>query len=174
MWLHTCMYVRTYVWHCECVCMYNNGPIGSIIIIYVHMHATTAVCTYVSVLVWVPVREVVSLWHCVKLLSVYLPTFSLSSRWYWDILVVILLMFTVIVLPVSIAFYSEDQTKPLWLTLNALVDFLFFMDIIINFRTGIASTDNPDIVSHAWPKSKSPCVCNCMFTSVVVLGAFKV
>lgn len=62
---------------------------------------------------------------------------------------VILLMFTVIVLPVSIAFYSEDQTKSLWLTLNALVDFLFFMDIIINFRTGIASTDNPDIVSHA-------------------------
>ena len=74
--------------------------------------------------------------------------FSHPYRWYWDILIVILLLFTVIVLPVSIAFYSEDQTKPLWLTLNALVDFLFITDIIINFRTGIASTDNLDIVSH--------------------------
>jgi hypothetical protein len=69
-------------------------------------------------------------------------------RWYWDILIIILLVFTVIVLPVSIAFYSENQTEPLWLTLNGLVDLLFITDIVINFRTGIASTDNPDIVSQ--------------------------
>ena len=74
--------------------------------------------------------------------------FKLTPRWYWDILVVVLLMFTVIVLPVSIAFYSEDQTEPQWLTLNTLVDFLFMTDIVINFRTGIASTQNPDIVSQ--------------------------
>lgn len=74
--------------------------------------------------------------------------FKLTPRWYWDILVVVLLMFTVIVLPVSIAFYSEDQTEPQWLTLNTLVDFLFVTDIVINFRTGIASTQNPDIVSQ--------------------------
>lgn len=73
-------------------------------------------------------------------------TASFDSRWYWDILVVCLLLFTVIVLPVSIAFYSEDQTKPVWLTINTLVDILFITDIVINFRTGIASTDNPDIV----------------------------
>ena len=75
-----------------------------------------------------------------------LMTASFDSRWYWDILVVCLLLFTVIVLPVSIAFYSEDQTKPVWLTINTLVDILFITDIVINFRTGIASTDNPDIV----------------------------
>ena len=73
--------------------------------------------------------------------------FSSTSRWYWDILVVVLLIFTVIVLPVSIAFYSEEQTKPVWLTLNTIVDVLFITDIVINFRTGIASSDNPDIVS---------------------------
>ena len=73
---------------------------------------------------------------------------SFIPRWYWDLLVVVLLMFTVIVLPVSIAFYGEDQTKPLWLTLNAFVDILFITDIVINFRTGIASANNPDIVSQ--------------------------
>lgn len=70
----------------------------------------------------------------------------LKSRWYWDVIVVILLIFTVIVLPVSIAFYSEDQTQPVWLTINSIVDILFITDIVINFRTGIASSDNPDIV----------------------------
>ena len=53
-----------------------------------------------------------------------------------------------IVLPVSIAFYSEDQTEPVWLTLNTIIDVLFITDIFINFRTGIASTDNPDVVSQ--------------------------
>ena len=71
---------------------------------------------------------------------------SINSRWYWDIIVVILLIFTVIVLPVSIAFYSEDQTEPVWLTINSIVDILFITDIVINFRTGIASSDNPNIV----------------------------
>ena len=74
--------------------------------------------------------------------------FSPKSRWYWDIIVVVLLIFTVIVLPVSIAFYSEDQTEPVWLSLNAIIDVLFITDIIINFRTGIASTDNPENVSN--------------------------
>lgn len=95
---------------------------------YVHVSVSTEKCTSVRVM---------------------LGLFSSISRWYWDILVVVLLMFTVIVLPVSIAFYSEDQTKPQWLTVNTLVDILFITDIVTNFRTGIASTDNPDIVSQS-------------------------
>lgn len=69
----------------------------------------------------------------------------LSSRWYWDILVVILLLFTVAILPVSIAFYSDDQLEPEWLSVNMLVDLLFLSDIIVNFRTGVMLTDTEDV-----------------------------
>lgn len=67
-------------------------------------------------------------------------------------LIVGLLVFTVMVLPISIAFYSEDQLKPAWLTINTIVDFLFISDIIINFRTGIVSADRPDSVSHKYDR----------------------
>ena len=62
-------------------------------------------------------------------------------RWYWDILVTMLLVFTVTVLPVSIAFYSEQQLNPEWLTINILVDFLFLSDVFVNFRTGVFAPD---------------------------------
>ena len=57
-----------------------------------------------------------------------------------------LLVFTVIVLPVSIAFYSEDQLKPEWLTINLLVDCLFASDIVINFRTGVIITESHEVI----------------------------
>ena len=52
-----------------------------------------------------------------------------------------LLIFTVAVLPVSIAYYSDQQLNPEWLTINILVDFLFFTDVLINFRTGVLAPD---------------------------------
>ncbi len=52
-------------------------------------------------------------------------------------LVVLLLLFTVTILPVSIAFYSNDQLEPEWLTVNIIVDTLFLTDIVVNFRTGL-------------------------------------
>lgn len=63
-------------------------------------------------------------------------------RWYWDIVVTALLIFTVTILPVSIAFYSEKQLNPEWLTINILVDFLFLADVFVNFRTGVHSQDD--------------------------------
>ncbi len=70
-------------------------------------------------------------------------------RWYWDVLVVMLLLFTVAVLPVSIAFYSDDQLRPEWLSVNILVDVLFLSDIVVNFRTGIMTTDTETVIhSH--------------------------
>ena len=52
-----------------------------------------------------------------------------------------LLIFTVAVLPVSIAYYSDQQLNPEWLTINILVDFLFLTDVLINFRTGVLAPD---------------------------------
>lgn len=53
-----------------------------------------------------------------------------------------LLIFTVTVLPVSIAFYSEKQLNPEWLTINIIVDSLFLTDVLINFRTGVLAPDD--------------------------------
>lgn len=67
-------------------------------------------------------------------------------RFYWDILIVLSLVFTVILLPISIAFYSEDQLMPEWIAINGIVDLLFVSDIIVNFRTGIVKGDKEDEV----------------------------
>ena len=68
--------------------------------------------------------------------------FDCIFRWYWDIVVTTLLIFTVTVLPVSIAFYSEQQLNPEWLTINIIVDSLFLCDVFVNFRTGVLSGDD--------------------------------
>lgn len=62
--------------------------------------------------------------------------------------IVFLLVFTVTVLPVSIAFYAEDQLNPAWLSVNIIVDSLFLTDIVVTFRTGIVSTSEPEGVSQ--------------------------
>ena len=53
-----------------------------------------------------------------------------------------LLVFTVTVLPVSIAFYSDQQLNPEWLTINIVVDCLFLTDVLVNFRTGVFAPDD--------------------------------
>ena len=53
------------------------------------------------------------------------------------------------VLPVSIAFYGDDQLNPHWLAVNIIVDTLFLSDIIVTFRTGIISTSLPEGVSQS-------------------------
>lgn len=79
------------------------------------------------------------------LIMMYVP--SIVCRIYWDCLVIFMLLFTVIVLPVSIAFYSDKQLQPQWVTMNVLVDFIFFLDILILFRTGVLSKKIRDKVN---------------------------
>ena len=65
----------------------------------------------------------------------------------------IVLVFTVVILPVGLAFYSEDQLKPEWIVLNILVDSVFLADIIVTFRTVRVSKITEGKVSiqmHAW------------------------
>ncbi|XP_071966244.1 potassium/sodium hyperpolarization-activated cyclic nucleotide-gated channel 2-like isoform X2 [Antedon mediterranea] len=58
-------------------------------------------------------------------------------RWYWDILMVFLMFMTLILLPVNIAFFS-DEIRREWVTINCIADGLFMIDIVLNFCTGIA------------------------------------
>ena len=59
-----------------------------------------------------------------------------TFRWYWDIIMVVLITTHVLLLPVGIAFVNADAS-PGWLSLNCISDAIFITDIFLNFRTGI-------------------------------------
>jgi hypothetical protein len=59
-----------------------------------------------------------------------------TFRWYWDIVMVILITTHVLLLPVSIAFVDQELS-PSWLALNCVSDAVFIVDIFLNFRTGV-------------------------------------
>ncbi|CDW81599.1 cation channel family protein [Stylonychia lemnae] len=51
----------------------------------------------------------------------------------WDILITLMLLYTCIQSPYSIAFFETNDYK--WIIPNAILDFIFFIDIFINFST---------------------------------------
>lgn len=53
----------------------------------------------------------------------------------------IILMLNVILLPVAIAFF-HDAIHYGWLTFNCTSDFIFLVDIVLNFWTGIITEEN--------------------------------
>jgi len=55
---------------------------------------------------------------------------------YWDLIMLILLITNVIVLPVAIAFFSEEINSARWIIFNVVSDAFFLFDIVVNFRTG--------------------------------------
>ena len=60
-----------------------------------------------------------------------------NFRFYWDLIMLILLITNVIVLPVAIAFFSDEINSVRWITFNVISDAFFLFDIVVNFRTGI-------------------------------------
>ena len=58
----------------------------------------------------------------------------------WDIYMSIILMFACIVTPVRISFYSKEVSFR-WFVIDLVVDFFFFVDIIINFNTAFYDQD---------------------------------
>lgn len=67
------------------------------------------------------------------------------SRFYWDLLMLLLMMGNLIVLPVGITFFRDENT-PSWIIFNVVSDTLFMVDLVLNFRTGIVKEDSTDIV----------------------------
>ncbi|XP_072179519.1 potassium/sodium hyperpolarization-activated cyclic nucleotide-gated channel 4-like isoform X1 [Diadema setosum] len=59
-----------------------------------------------------------------------------NFRWYWDLFMVFLLLVTLILLPVNVAFFSDEITR-YWVIINCVSDSLFMVDITLNFFTGI-------------------------------------
>ncbi|GFR58598.1 potassium/sodium hyperpolarization-activated cyclic nucleotide-gated channel 2 [Elysia marginata] len=65
------------------------------------------------------------------------PWFHASStRFYWDLFMLVLLIANLIILPVAISFFNDDLSTH-WIVFNCISDTVFFLDIVINFRTGI-------------------------------------
>lgn len=56
-------------------------------------------------------------------------------RMAWTVFMISILAITVVVLPVSIAYFYEDRSSG-WLIFNAICDSFFLIDIILSFRTG--------------------------------------
>jgi hypothetical protein len=68
-----------------------------------------------------------------------------NYRVYWDLGMLIILMLNVILLPVAISFF-QDPMHPGWLTFNCSSDLIFFLDIVLNFWTGIITDENTVIL----------------------------
>nr|AFB83347.1 hyperpolarization-activated cyclic nucleotide channel [Ciona intestinalis] len=64
-----------------------------------------------------------------------------NFRFIWDSFTLVLLLVNIILIPVIISFWKDDDSA--WLPFKAVSDTWFLTDIIINFRTGIV-IDGPD------------------------------
>ncbi|XP_056335949.1 potassium/sodium hyperpolarization-activated cyclic nucleotide-gated channel 1 [Danio aesculapii] len=66
-------------------------------------------------------------------------------RFYWDLVMLCLMMGNLVILPWGITFFEDQNTLP-WITFNVASDTLFLADLVFNFRTGIMEGDNSQII----------------------------
>uniref|UniRef100_UPI00358DE2CB potassium/sodium hyperpolarization-activated cyclic nucleotide-gated channel 3-like isoform X1 n=2 Tax=Myxine glutinosa TaxID=7769 RepID=UPI00358DE2CB len=66
-------------------------------------------------------------------------------RFYWDLIMLLLMVGNLIVIPVGITFFNDKSTTA-WIVFNVLSDTCFLVDLVLNFRTGIIIEDNTEII----------------------------
>ncbi|XP_038646782.1 potassium/sodium hyperpolarization-activated cyclic nucleotide-gated channel 1-like isoform X2 [Scyliorhinus canicula] len=66
-------------------------------------------------------------------------------RFYWDLIMLLLMVGNLIIIPVGITFFTES-TSTIWIVFNVASDTFFLVDLIVNFRTGIVVEDNAEII----------------------------
>ncbi|KAG5264474.1 hypothetical protein AALO_G00254150 [Alosa alosa] len=66
-------------------------------------------------------------------------------RFYWDLVMLFLMMGNLIILPWGITFFEDQNTIP-WIMFNMASDTLFLLDLALNFRTGVLENDNDQII----------------------------
>ncbi|XP_072166800.1 potassium/sodium hyperpolarization-activated cyclic nucleotide-gated channel 2-like [Diadema setosum] len=67
-------------------------------------------------------------------------------RFYWDLLMLLLIMANVILLPVVISFFHNKDMSHGWIIFNCFSDTFFILDVICNFRTGIMNPKSAEQV----------------------------
>ncbi|XP_029475934.1 uncharacterized protein LOC115100951 [Rhinatrema bivittatum] len=68
-----------------------------------------------------------------------------QGRFYWDLIMLIMMVGNLIIIPVGITFFTEQTTTP-WIIFNVASDTVFLFDLIMNFRTGIVNEDSSEII----------------------------
>ncbi|XP_041110487.1 potassium/sodium hyperpolarization-activated cyclic nucleotide-gated channel 1-like [Polyodon spathula] len=66
-------------------------------------------------------------------------------RFYWDLIMLIMMVGNLIIIPVGITFFTEQTTTP-WLVFNVASDTIFLVDLVMNFRTGIVIEESSEII----------------------------
>lgn len=69
-------------------------------------------------------------------------------RWYWDLLMTLILIAALVAQPLQIAFYStNDEGENLGVVIaSSIVALIFIIDILINFRTGIDDSHSDVVI----------------------------
>nr|XP_060617449.1 potassium/sodium hyperpolarization-activated cyclic nucleotide-gated channel 1 [Anolis sagrei ordinatus] len=66
-------------------------------------------------------------------------------RFYWDLIMLIMMVGNLVIIPVGITFFTEQTTTP-WIIFNVASDTVFLLDLIMNFRTGTVNEDSSEII----------------------------
>ena len=64
-----------------------------------------------------------------------------KSKGYWDLFITVVLLWTCIVTPARLAFDHDNDIELGWEILRWVVDFLFLVDIFINFSSAFEDAD---------------------------------
>ncbi|XP_023615162.1 potassium/sodium hyperpolarization-activated cyclic nucleotide-gated channel 1-like [Myotis lucifugus] len=67
------------------------------------------------------------------------------GRFYWDLIMLIMMVGNLVIIPVGITFFTEQTTTP-WIIFNVASDTVFLLDLIMNFRTGTVNEDSSEII----------------------------
>jgi len=75
----------------------------------------------------------------------YILRYYDGMKFWWDVLVIILAIFNCLSIPVDISFEPAYSTNIYVQILNFFIDFLFFIDIFINFNTSFYDKNGIEI-----------------------------
>ncbi|KAL1515671.1 hypothetical protein AB1Y20_002288 [Prymnesium parvum] len=75
------------------------------------------------------------------------PTSAFKNN--WDSIMLVFVFYNCIFVPVELCFTEAANTKPFWhKVLDNIIDFLFLVDIGLNFRTAYMNADNEMVLEH--------------------------
>lgn len=64
------------------------------------------------------------------------------NRLRWDFVIITLAVYQAVTIPISIAFEPDDFNSPTMKTIDSMIDLVFVIDIVLNFRTSFIESVN--------------------------------
>jgi len=72
-----------------------------------------------------------------------------NFRLRWDLLMLVLIMYNVIIIPVRICFEWEAVPSDFLFWMETSMDFTFLVDVVLNFQSGFYNGDGDPVISRA-------------------------